>query len=167
MAAPARLSFRSTFTDDGAPAKGQTIAWDITNTGARSVYLLGVGEVPSGVYVCLRNVTDAAGDAAVTFDAEGNLKAAATTLDVRARTTAVNPAGDIIDLAVDFNATWAVPGDDQLMFVEQVFLNGDDPARNELVAGGGAKIPVVLSAARAGGGEAGCGDVVGVAGGSV
>ena len=144
---PGEIEFSVNFTDDGAPAKGQTIAWDITNTGARSVYLLGVGEVPSGVYVCLRNVTDAAGDAAVTFDAEGNLKAAATTLDVRARTTAVNPAGDIIDLAVDFNATWAVPGDDQLMFVEQVSLNGDDPARNELVAGGGAKIPVVLSAA--------------------
>ena len=144
---PGEIEFSVNFTDDGAPAKGQTIAWDITNTGSRSVYLLGVGEVPSGVYVCLRNVTDGAGNAAVQFDAEGNLKAAATSLDVRARTTAVNPAGDTIDLAVDFDATWAVPDADQLMFVSQVSLNSDDKALNELVAGGGAKIPVALSAA--------------------
>ena len=144
---PGEIEFSVNFTDDGAPAKGQTIAWDITNTGSRSVYLLGVGEVPSGVYVCLRNVTDEAGNATVQFDAEGNLKAAATSLDVRARTTAVNPAGDTIDLAVDFNATWAVPDPDKLMFVSQVSLNNDDKARNELVAGPGARIPVVLSAA--------------------
>ena len=143
---PGEIEFSVNYTDDGAPAKGQTIAWDITNTGSRSVYLLGVGEVPSGVYVCLRNVTDENGDAAVQFDAEGNLKAAATSLDVRARTTAENPAGDTIDLAVDFNATWAVPDPDQLMFVSQVFLNNDDKALNEVVAGPGAKIPVVLSA---------------------
>ena len=144
---PGEIEFSVNFTDDGAPSKGQTIAWDITNTGSRSVYLLGVGEVPSGVYVCLRNVTDGDGNAAVQFDAEGNLKAAATSLDVRARTTAVNPAGDTIDLAVDFNATWAVPDPDQLMFVSQVSLNNDDKALNELVAGPGAQIPVVLSAA--------------------
>ena len=79
----------------------------------------------------------------VQFDAEGNLKAAATSLDVRARTTAGNPAGDMIDLAVDFNATWAVPDADQLMFVSQVSLNDDDKALNELVVKGpGAKIPV-------------------------
>ena len=143
---PGEIEFSVNFTDDGAPAKGQTIAWDITNTGSRSVYLLGVGEVPSGVYVCLRNMTDEAGDASVQFDAEGNLKAAATSLDVRARTTAVNPAGDTIDLAVDFNATWAVPDIDQLMFVDQISLNGDDKALNELVAGPGAQIPVALSA---------------------
>ena len=143
---PGEIEFSVNFTDDGAPAKGQTIAWDITNTGSRSVYLLGVGEVPSGVYVCLRNVTDEAGDAKVKFDAEGNLKAAATALDVRARTTAVNPAGDTIDFAVDFNATWAVPDVDQLMFVSQVSLNSDDKALNELVAGPGVEIPVVLSA---------------------
>ncbi len=141
------IEFAVNFTDDGAPAKGQTIAWDITNTGARSVYMLGVGEVPSGVYVCLRNVTDEDGNSVVQFDAEGNLKAAATSLDVRARTTAVNPAGDTIDLAVDFNATWAVPDPDQLMFVSQVALNNDDQARNEVVAGPGANIPVTLSAA--------------------
>ena len=144
---PGEIELSVNFTDDGAPAKGQTIAWDITNTGSRSVYLLGVGEVPSGVYVCLRNVTDEAGNATVQFDAEGNLKAAATSLDVRARTTAVNPAGDTIDLAVDFNATWAVPDPDQLMFVSQVSLNNDDKALNEVVAGPGAKIPVALSAA--------------------
>ena len=144
---PGEIEFSVNYTDDGLPAKGQTIAWDITNTGSRSVYLLGVGEVPSGVYVCLRNVTDEAGNAVVKFDAEGNLKAAATSLDVRARTTAVNPAGDTIDLAVDFNATWAVPDPDQLMFVSEVFLNNDDKALNELVAGPGAKIPVALSAA--------------------
>ena len=115
--------------------------------GSRSVYLLGVGEVPSGVYVCLRNATDDAGNAVVQFDSEGNLKAAATSLDVRARTTAVNPVGDSIDLAVDFNATWAVPDPDKLMFVSQVSLNSDDKALNELVAGPGTKIPVVLSAA--------------------
>ena len=143
---PGEIEFSVNYTDDGAPAKGQTIAWDITNTGARSVYLLGVGEVPSGVYVCLRNVTDEAGNAVVKFDAEGNLKAAATSLDVRARTTAVNPAGDTIDLAVDFDATWAVPDVDQLMFVSQVSLNNDDKALNELVAGPGDKIPVVLHA---------------------
>ena len=143
---PGEIEFSVNFTDDGLPAKGQTIAWDITNTGSRSVYLLGVGEVPSGVYVCLRNATDEAGDAAVQFDAEGNLKAAATSLDVRARTTAVNPAGDTIDLAVDFDATWAVPDADQLMFVSQVSLNSDDKALNELVAGPGTRIPVVLSA---------------------
>ena len=145
------IEFSVNYTDDGAPAKGQTIAWDITNTGSRSVYLLGVGEVPSGVYVCLRNVTDEAGDAAVQFDAEGNLKAAATSLDVRARTTAVNPAGDTIDLAVDFDATWAVPDPDQLMFVSQVSLNDNDNARNELVAGASANIEVELSAAGLGG----------------
>ena len=144
---PGEIEFSVNFTDDGAPAKGQTIAWDITNIGSRSVYLLGVGEVPSGVYVCLRNVTDEAGNAVVKFDAEGNLKAAATSLDVRARTAAVNPAGDTIDLAVDFDATWAVPDADQLMFVSQVSLNNDDKALNERVAGAGAKIPVVLSAA--------------------
>ena len=144
---PGEIEFAVNYTDDGAPAKGQTIAWDITNTGSRSVYLLGIGEVPSGVYVCLRNVTDEAGNAVVKFDAEGNLKAAATSLDVRARTTAVNPAGDTIDLAVDFNATWAVPDVDLLMFVSQVSLNNDDKALNELVAGPGDKIPVALSAA--------------------
>lgn len=144
---PGEIEFSVNFTDDGLPTKGQTIAWDITNTGSRSVYMLGVGEVPSGVYVCLRNVTDEAGNAVVKFDAEGNLKAAATSLDVRARTTAVNPAGDTIDLAVDFDATWMVPDVDQLMFVSQVSLNNDDKALNELVAGAGAKIPVVLSAA--------------------
>ena len=144
---PGEIEFSVNFTDDGAPAKGQTIAWDITNTGSRSVYLLGVGEVPSGVYVCLRNVTDEAGNAVVKFDAEGNLKAAATSLDVRARTTAVNPAGDTMDFAIDFNATWAVPDVDQLMFVSQVSLNGDDKALNELVAGPGTEIPVELSAA--------------------
>ena len=42
---PGEIEFSVNYTDDGAPAKGQTIAWDITNTGARSVYLLGVGEV--------------------------------------------------------------------------------------------------------------------------
>jgi len=144
---PGEIEFSVNYTDDGAPAKGQTIAWDITNTGSRSVYLLGVGEVPSGVYVCLRNVTDEAGNAVVKFDAEGNLKAAATSLDVRARTTAVNPAGDIIDLAVDFDATWAVPDVDLLMFVSQVSLNEDNKALNEVVAGPGDKIPVALSAA--------------------
>lgn len=144
---PGEIEFSVNFTDDGTPAKGQTIAWDITNTGSRSVYLLGVGEVPSGVYVCLRNVTDEAGDAAVQFDAEGNLKAAATSLDVRARTTAVNPAGDTIDLAVDFDATWAVPDPDQLMFVSQVSLNNDDKALNELVKGPGEEVKVKLSAA--------------------
>ena len=144
---PGEIEFSVNFTDDGAPAKGQVIAWDITNVGSRSVYLLGVGEVPSGAYVCLRNATDGAGDAVVQFDSEGNLKAAATSLDVRARTTAVNPVGDSIDLAVDFNATWAVPDPDKLMFVSQVSLNSDDKALNELVAGPGTKIPVVLSAA--------------------
>ena len=144
---PGEIEFSVNFTDDGLPARGQTIAWDITNTGSRSVYLLGVGEVPSGVYVCLRNVTDADGNAAVQFDAEGNLKAAATSLDVRARTTAVNPAGDTMDFAVDFDVTWAVPDPDKLMFVSQVSLNSDDKALNELVAGPGTKIPVVLSAA--------------------
>ena len=144
---PGEIEFSVNYTDDGAPAKGQTIAWDITNVGSRSVYLLGVGEVPSGVYVCLRNATDDAGNAVVQFDSEGNLKAAATSLDVRARTTAVNPVGDSIDLAVDFNATWAVPDPDKLMFVSQVSLNSDDKALNELVAGPGTKIPVVLSAA--------------------
>ena len=143
---PGEIEFSVNYTDDGAPAKGQTIAWDITNTGARSVYLLGVGEVPSGVYVCLRNVTDEAGNAAVNFDAEGNLKAAATSLDVRARTTAVNPAGDTMDFAVDFNATWAVPDVDQLMFVSQVSLNEDNKALNELVRGPGEEIEVELSA---------------------
>ena len=144
---PGEIEFSVNFTDDGAPAKGQVIAWDITNVGSRSVYLLGVGEVPSGAYVCLRNATDDAGNAVVQFDSEGNLKAAATSLDVRARTTAVNPVGDTIDLAVDFNATWAVPDPDKLMFVSQVSLNSDDKALNELVAGPGTKIPVVLSAA--------------------
>ena len=144
---PGEIELSVNYTDDGAPAKGQTIVWDITNTGARSVYMLGVGEVPSGVYVCLRNVTDEDGNAVVKFDAEGNLKAAATSLDVRARTVAVNPAGDTIDLAVDFDATWVVPDADQLMFVSQVSLNNDDKALNELVAGPGDKIPVVLHAA--------------------
>ncbi|MCY4604358.1 MAG: T9SS type A sorting domain-containing protein [Gemmatimonadetes bacterium] len=144
---PGEIEFSVNYTDDGAPAEGQTIAWDITNTGSRSVYLLGVGEVPSGVYVCLRNVTDEAGNAVVKFDAEGNLKAAATSLDVRARTTAVNPAGDTIDLAIDFDATWAVPDVDQLMFVSQVSLNEDNKALNEVVAGPGDEIPVALSAA--------------------
>ena len=144
---PGEIEFSVNYTDDGAPAKGQTIAWDITNTGSRSVYLLGVGEVPSGVYVCLRNATDDAGNAVVQFDSEGNLKAAATSLDVRARTTAVNPVGDSMDFAVDFNATWTVPDVDKLMFVSQVSLNSDDKALNELVAGPGTKIPVVLSAA--------------------
>ena len=145
---PGELEFSVNFADyKGNPTKGQTIAWDITNTGSKSVYLLGVGEIPSGVYVCLRNVTDDVGNAVVKFDSEGNLKAAATSLDVRARTIAGNSAGDPSDLAVDFNATWAVPDGDQLMFVSQVSLNNDDKALNELVAGAGAKIPVVLSAA--------------------
>ena len=142
---PGELEFSVNF--QGNSAKGQTIAWDITNNGSRSVYLLGVGEVPSGAYVCLRNVTDGAGDAAIQFDSEGNLKAAATSLEVRARTDLVNAAGAVRRLAVDFNAMWAVPDADQLMFVEQVSLNSDDKARNELVAGPGIEIPVELSAA--------------------
>ena len=141
------IEFSVNFTNDGAPAKGQTIAWDITNTGPRSVYLLGVGEVPSGVYVCLRNVTDENGNAAVQFDAEGNLQAAATSLEVRARTTPKNAAGDTLAIEpINFNARWAVPDVAQLMFVSQVALNDGDDARNELVAGPGAKIEVVLSA---------------------
>ncbi len=141
---PGELELSVNFADHkGNPTKGQAIAWDITNTGSRSVYLLGVGEIPSGVYVCLRNVTDAAGDAAIKFDSEGNLKAAATLLEVRARTTAGNSAGESSDLAVDFNATWAVPDADKLMFVSQVSLNSAD----EIVAGAGAEIPVALSAA--------------------
>ena len=145
---PGELEFSINFADHkGNPTKGQPIAWDITNTGSRSVYMLGVGEIPSGVDVRLRSVTDEAGDAVVKFDSEGNLKAAATSLDVRARTTAGNSAGEPSDLAVDFNATWAVPDADQLMFVSQVSLNSDDKALNERVAGAGAKIPVVLSAA--------------------
>ena len=156
---PGEIEFSVNYTDNGAPVRGQTIEWDITNTGPRSVYLLGVGEVPSGVYVCLRNVTDEDGNARVRFDAEGNLKAEATSLDVRARTTAVNPADDTIELAVPslgeppFDATWAVPGDKQLMYVSQVLLNGNDDARNELpvergeTIGPGETIEVELSAA--------------------
>lgn len=141
---PGELEFAVNFADyKGRPTKGQPIAWDITNEGSKSVYLLGVGEVPSGAYVCLRNVTDAAGDAVIQFDCEGNLKAAATSLDVRARTTAGNSAGESSDLAVDFNATWAVPDADQLMFVSQVSLDSED----EIVAGAGEQIPVALSAA--------------------
>ena len=64
-------------------------------------------------------------------------------LEVRARTTAGNSAGESSDLAVDFNATWAVPDADKLMFVSQVSLNSAD----EIVAGAGAEIPVALSAA--------------------
>ena len=142
------IEFSVNFTNDGAPAKGQTIAWDITNTGPRSVYLLGVGEVPSGVYVCLRNVTDEDGNAAVQFDAEGNLQAAATSLEVRARTTPENAAGDTLAVEpINFNARWAVPENDVLTFVSQVSLNDNDNARNELVAGAGASIPIELSAA--------------------
>lgn len=144
---PGELELAVHFADyKGNPTKGQTIAWDITNTGPQSVYLLGVGEIPSGVYVCLRNVTDDAGNATIRFDSEGNIKTAATVLDIRARTTAGNSAGDHSDLAVDFNATWAVPDVDQLMFVSHVSLNGDDNALNEVVAGPGTKIPVALSA---------------------
>ena len=143
---PGEIEFSVNF--HGYPAdKGQAIAWDVTNAGSKSVYLLGVGEVPAGAYVCLRNVTDAAGDAAIKFDSEGNLKAAATSLEVKARTTLVNPAGNSRHLEVDFGATWAVPDADRLMFVSQVFLNDDNKALNELVAGAGAEIPVVLSAA--------------------
>ncbi len=145
---PGEIEFSVNYTNDGLPAKGQTIAWDITNTGSRSVYLLGVGEVPSGVYVCLRNVTDEDGNAAVQFDAEGNLKAAATSLDVRARTTPKNTAGDTLVVEpINFNATWAVPDSDQLMFVSQVSLNDDDKADNELVKGPGEEVTVKLSAA--------------------
>lgn len=141
---PGELEFAVNLTDyKGRPTKGQAIAWDITNDGPKSVYLLGVAEVPSGVSVSLKSVTDGAGNAAIQFDCEGNLKAAATSLDVRAHTTAGNSAGESSDLAVDFNATWAVPDVDQLMFVSQVSLDSAD----EIVAGAGEQIPVVLSAA--------------------
>ena len=141
---PGELEFAVNLTDyKGRPTKGQAIAWDITNDGPKSVYLLGVAEVPSGVSVSLQSVTDAAGNAAIQFDSEGNLKAAATSLGVRARTTAGNSAGESSDLAVDFNATWAVPDADQLMFVSQVSLD----SAAEIVAGAGEQIPVVLSAA--------------------
>ena len=141
---PGELEFAVNLTDyKGRPTKGQAIAWDITNDGPKSVYLLGVAEVPSGVSVSLKSVTDGAGNAAIQFDCEGNLKAAATSLDVRAHTTAGNSAGESSDLAVDFNATWAVPDADQLMFVSQVSLDSAD----EIVAGAGEQIPVVLSAA--------------------
>lgn len=141
------LEFAVRFQGNPDPAKGQTIAWDITNNGSRPVYLLGVGEVPSGADIRLHNATNANGDAAIQFDSEGNVKAAATALEVKARTAIVNAAGSSRDLAVDFSATWAVPDADQLMFVSQVSLNGDDKARNELAAGPGANIPVTLSAA--------------------
>ena len=141
---PGELEFAVNLTDyKGRPTKGQAIAWDITNDGPKSVYLLGVAEVPSGVSVSLKSVTDGAGNAAVQFDCEGNLKAAATSLDVRAHTTAGNSAGESSDLEVDFNATWAVPDADLLMFVSQVSLDSAD----EIVAGAGEQIPVVLSAA--------------------
>lgn len=141
---PGELEFAVNLTDyKGRPTKGQAIAWDITNDGPKSVYLLGVAELPSGVSVSLKSVTDGAGNAAIQFDCEGNLKAAATSLDVRAHTTAGNSAGESSDLAVDFNATWAVPDADQLMFVSQVSLDSAD----EIVAGAGEQIPVVLSAA--------------------
>ena len=141
---PGEIEFAVQFADyKGHPTKGQTVAWDITNAGSRSVYLLGVGEVPSGAYVCLRNATDAAGNAAIQLDSEGNLKAAATSLDVRARTTAGNSAGEASDLAVDFNSTWAVPDADRLMFVSQVSLN----SAAEIAAGAGVQVPIALSAA--------------------
>ena len=148
---PGEIEFSVNYTNDGAPAKGQTIVWDITNTGSRSVYLLHVGEVPSGVYVCLRNVTNEDGNAKVQFDAEGNLKAAATSLDVRARTTPENAAGDTLVVEpINFNARWAVPENDLLMSVDQVSLTSENE-NNELVAGGDAEIPVVLSATGLGG----------------
>ena len=49
---PGELEFAVNFADyKGRATKGQPIAWDITNEGSKSVYLLGVGEVPSGAYV--------------------------------------------------------------------------------------------------------------------
>ena len=145
------------------PTKGQVIAWDIANNGQESVYLLsgrGGVEIPNGGRVSLQNVTDAAGQAMIQFDSEGNLKAAATSLDIRVRTTAANSASVVAELEpVDLSTTWVVPGDDQLMFVNQIAFQGvplaDSGAGDvvvgiagagEVIAGAGTPIDVVLSA---------------------
>ena len=158
---PGELEFSVDFRSEGNLTKGQTITWDITNSG-RSVYYLASAdptvrglEIPSGAKVSLRSVTDANGNAVLRFDSEGNLKAIPTSLGIKAHTKVVNPAGAersgaADGLGVDFNATWAVPENDLLMFVDQISLTSENE-NNELVADGGAEIPVVLSATGLGG----------------
>ena len=164
---PGELAFEVVFADHKRRlTKGQIIAWDILNEGPESVYLLsGKGkqgvELPAGVSVSLRNVTDENGNSAIRFDSEGNLKAAPTSLTVRARTTtAMNSAGEAALDTLDFKPTsWEVPGGDQLMFVDQVAFKGvplEDSVpgdvvvgiagAGEVIAGPGERIPVVLSA---------------------
>ena len=163
---PGELEFAVEFRDHKEKlTKDQVIAWDISNAGPESVYLLsGEGqrgvEIPAGGQVSLRNVTDEGGKAAIQFDSEGNLKAAATSLGVQVSTIAENSAGEMTELEpVGFNTTWMVPGDDILMFADQVYFQGvplEDSGlgdvvigiagAGEVIAGAGTPIPVMLSA---------------------
>ena len=104
------IVFSVNFMDNtGGTGEGQTIAWDITNNGSESVFLLGVGEIAGGADLSVESSTDADGNASATFDAEGDKSAGTTSLSVTVSTTADNSDGESRDLAIDFSATWDVP----------------------------------------------------------
>jgi len=103
------IVFSVNFEDNtGSAGEGQTIAWDISNNGSESVFLIGVGEIAAGANLSVESLTDADGDASATFDAEGAKSAGTTSLSVTASTTADNSDGESRDFSVEFSATWDV-----------------------------------------------------------
>ena len=122
------IVFSVNFMDNtGGAGEGQTIAWDITNNGSESVFLLGgVGEIAAGADLSVESTTDADGNASATFDAEGDKLAGTTSLSVTASTTADNSDGESRDLSVDFSATWDVPVAAELAsFASQITVDED------------------------------------------
>ena len=54
----------------GDPGEGQLIKWDVYNRSALSVFVLGIGTIPSGGSAFVRNTTDADGNSSIEVDTE-------------------------------------------------------------------------------------------------
>jgi hypothetical protein len=121
------IVFSVNFTDNsGAAGDAQAITWDITNNGSESVFLIGEGEVAAGAELSVESTTDVNGNAAATFDAEGDKSAGTTSLSVSASAIADNSDGESRDLSVEFSATWDVPVAAELAsFASQITVDED------------------------------------------
>ena len=114
---------------DGDPS-GQTITWTVTHGGGQSIFALngGATEVPSNsVRDDLTSVTDEAGQALLTLDAEGGQDASSTSATVVASTSGLDSEGQTVAVtASSFTVTWDVPVPAELSgFAGDVTVDGD------------------------------------------